>query len=288
MAVAAVLVAASAMLIRTVGQSLDTFVIVFFRNFVTVVVMAPFLFWPRPVGLIPKRPALLAARAFLGFLTMTCWFAAIIHLPTGEAVALNFTGPLFVTILAALFIGERIRLHRFMAVLIGLVGVLIILQPGFDVITFAHLLPLIAAFTMAAASVAVRRLAQSDHPNVIIFYTSLLVLPMVAPFAIMHWQTPTLREWVLLIAIGVTTTFVHQCFTRAFKVAEASFVAGLSFLRLPFAILAAWLIFDEWPEGSIWLGGGIIIAANAYIAQREVQSERAAARSTDAETVREG
>ena len=275
MALAAVSLAVSAMLIRTAGQTLDTFVIIFFRNLIAVLLMAPFLIWPRYIGFVPKRPGLLALRGVSAFLTMASWFSALMYLPTGEAVALNFTAPLFVTVLAALFIGERVRAHRITAVLIGLSGVLVILQPGFEIITFAHLLPLLAALTMATGSVIVRRLTQSDHPNVIIFYTSLLVLPLVAPFTVMNWQMPNAHEWVLLIAIAATTTFTHQCFTRAFKAAEASFVAGLSFLRLPFAILAAWLVFDEWPDGSIWIGGAIIIAANAYIAQREVKAARA-------------
>ena len=274
MALAAVSLAVSAMLIRTAGQTLDPFVIVFFRTFLAVVLMAPFLFWPRPVGIVPKRPGLLAFRAVFAFLTMTSWFSALTYLPTGEAVALNFTAPMFTTVLAALFIGERIRAHRITAVLFGLVGVLVILQPGFDTITVFHILPLVAALAMAVGAVSVRRLTRDDHPNVIIFYTSLFVLPLVAPFANYFWRMPEGREWLLLIAIAATTTLTHQCLTRAFRAAEASFVTGVSFLRLPFSILAAWLVFDEWPEGAIWIGGAIIVAANVYIAHREMRAIR--------------
>ncbi|MCW2307968.1 DMT family transporter [Rhodobium gokarnense] len=274
MSASAVTLAVSAVLIRAAGETLDTFVIVFFRNLISVVLMAPLLFWPRPLGVVPHRPKLLMARAVFAFFTMSMWFGALAHLPTGEAVALNFTAPVFTTILAALFIGERVRLHRLSAVAVGIVGVLIILQPGFSTVTAYHALPLAAAMTMAAGSVMIRQLAQSDHPNVIIFYTSLFVMPLVTPFAIANWQTPNGTEWMLLIAIGITTTLTHQCMTRAFKTAEASFVAGISFLRLPLAVLAAWLVFDEWPKGAIWLGGMIIVAANVYIAHRELTLAR--------------
>ena len=274
MAGSACTLAVSAVLIRMAGETLDTFVIVFFRNFFAVLLMAPFLFWPRPLGIVPHRPKLLMLRATFAFFTMSMWFGALAHLPTGEAVALNFTAPVFTTILAALFIGERVRVHRLSAVVVGIVGVLIILQPGFDTITPYHALPLAAAMTMSAGAVMIRQLTQSDHPNVIIFYTSLLVLPLVTPFAIANWQTPTGAEWPLLIAIGITTTLTHQCMTRAFKTAEASFVTGISFLRLPLAVLAAWLVFDEWPKGAIWLGGAIIVAANVYIARRELTLAR--------------
>ncbi len=216
----------------------------------------------------------MALRGLFAFLTITTWFHALALLPTAEAVSLNFTSPLFVTVLAAWFLGETIRSRRIAAIAAGLCGIFIILRPGFETILPAHFLPLLAAFFMACSGVLVRRLIHDHHPNTLIFFTSAAVLPLVMPFAIMNWTTPSGIEWVLLLGIGISTTLTHQCLTRAYRTAEASLVAGMSFLRLPMAAFAAWLVFGEWPHGSVWLGAGVIMAANIFLASREVIAAR--------------
>ena len=127
---------------------------------------------------------------------------------------------------------------------------------------------------MACSSVLVRHLIHDHHPNTLIFFTSLTVLPLVTPFAIMNWRTPAGMEWVYLLGIGITTTLTHQCLTRAYRSAEAGLVAGMSFLRLPMAAFAAWLVFGEWPDGSVWLGAAVIMAANIFLAHREMAAAR--------------
>lgn len=274
MIAASLSLAVSAMLIRTASQTLDTFVVVFFRALFGLAVILPWMFWPKRIRLRPKSPGLVLLRGTTAFLTMSTWFHALALLPTAEAVALNFTSPLFVTILAALFLGEAVRPSRLVAIGLGLVGVFIILRPGFASVLPAHFLPLLAALFMATGGVLVRRLVRDEHPNTLIFYTSAIVLPLVAPFAVANWSTPSGSEWFILLAIGVTTTLTHQCLTRAYRSAEAGLVAGMSFLRLPMATLAAWLVFAEWPNGGVWIGGAVIVLANIFLARRELRAVR--------------
>ncbi len=274
MVAASVSLAVSAMLIRTASQNLDTFVVVFFRALFGLAVIAPLMFWPRRIRLRPKKPGLIVLRGVTAFLTMSTWFHALALLPTAEAVALNFTSPLFVTVLAALFLGEAVRWSRLVSIGLGLTGVFIILRPGFATVLPAHFLPLLAALFMACGGVLVRRLIRDEHPNTLIFYTSVVVLPLVTPFAVMNWSTPTGSEWILLLAIGITTTLTHQCLTRAYRSAEAGLVAGMSFLRLPTATFAAWLVFAELPDGGVWIGGAVIVFANIFLAQRELRAIR--------------
>ena len=271
---ASVSLACSAMLIRTASQHLDTFVVVFFRSLFGIAIIVPLMFWPQRISFRPSNPKLMALRGLFAFLTMTTWFHAIALLPTAEAVSLNFTSPIFVTVLAAFFLGETIRSRRIAAIAAGLCGIFIILRPGFEAVLPAHFLPLLAAFFMACSGVLVRRLIHDNHPNTLIFFTSAAVLPLVTPFAVMNWTMPSGIEWVLLLGIGITTTLTHQCLTRAYRTAEAGLVAGMSFLRLPTSAFAAWLVFNEWPHGSVWLGAGVIIAANIFLASREVIAAR--------------
>ncbi|PLX34080.1 MAG: RNA polymerase subunit sigma-54 [Hyphomicrobiales bacterium] len=277
MAGAALSLALSAVLIRMAAQRLDPFVVVFFRALFGLLIITPLMFWPRRISFRSPVPKLLVLRGATAFLTMATWFHALALLPTAEAVSLNFTAPLFVTLLAALFLGERIRWRRIAAIIAGMGGILIILQPGFETVLPAHFLPLLAALFMACGGVLVRRLVHDHHPNALIFYTNIAVFPLVTPFALMHWSSPSGMEWLFLLAIGATTTLTHQCLARAYRAAEAGLVAGLSFLRLPTAALAAWLVFNEWPGGNVWLGAAVIIGANILLARREASAARAEA-----------
>jgi drug/metabolite transporter (DMT)-like permease len=210
---------------------------------------------------------------------MFCWFSALVTLPLAEAIALGFTQPLFATVLAVLLLGEVVRLRRWTATVIGFLGAMIILRPGLEEVTSAHLLVLLSSATGAITSVVVKRLTRTEDPNTIVTYMTLLATPLALLAALPGWIWPDAASWLWLVALGLLGTVGHQAVTRAIGCLDASLVASLDFIRLPMAAALAWLAFGEIPDIWTWIGGAMIAAASVYIARREAQLARLRARA---------
>jgi drug/metabolite transporter (DMT)-like permease len=229
----------------------------------------------------PGRLLLMSTWHLLG---MVCYFLAILYLPIAEVTALSFSKPLFATIGAALILREVVRARRWSAVALGLVGVLIVLQPGAQTISPYAALVLLGALLGAATSLMVKRLTATDGVATIVWYQALFATALALPLCLLHWRTPDLTGWLLLLSIGALGTLSWLTMTRAFFLVDASAVVPFEFLRLPFAALVAYLWFAEVPSIWTWIGGAVIFGAAAYIAEREarVARNRAAARTSDA------
>jgi drug/metabolite transporter (DMT)-like permease len=273
-------------LIRFASASLDPLQIVFFRNVFALLVMSIWLARAGLGGLRTQRIGLHFARATFGLAAMSCWFSAVALLPLAQAVALNFTVPLFATIAAALVLGEIVRLRRWSATIVGFLGVLVIVRPGFETVSPATGLPILAALFMAAAATSIKSLSRTEDPSAMVFYMNLFLTPMSLVPALFVWQWPDPVTFAACVGIGLLAAGSHQLMTRAFTRADASAIVPFQYLRLPFTAVIAFLAFAEIPD--IWtLVGAIIIAGSAiYIAQREAaanKAARAAAAATDSD-----
>jgi drug/metabolite transporter (DMT)-like permease len=214
-------------------------------------------------------------RALIGVAAMLLWFSALAVLPLAQAVALNFTVPLFATAGAALFLGEVVRVRRWSATIVGFVGVLVIVRPGFAEVSPAALLPVLAAVVMAVSTLVVKSLARTEQPAAIVFYMTLLMTPLSLPPALFVWQTPSWSAlgWMGLVAVVANAS--HILMTRAYGVADASAVLPFDYTRLPFTAAIGYLAFAEVPDLWTWVGAAVIAAATFYIAQREAAQARA-------------
>ena len=253
--------------------------LVFFRNALALAWMLP---WVARVGLVGLRTSnfrMYVGRSVLAFVSMFCWFSALVTLPLAEAIALGFTQPLFATVLAVLLLGEVVRLRRWTATVIGFLGAMVILRPGLEEVTSAHLLVLLSSATGAITSVVVKRLTRTEDPNTIVTYMTLLATPLALLSALPGWIWPDAATWFWLVALGLLGTIGHQAVTRAIGCLDASLVASLDFIRLPMAAALAWLAFGEIPDIWTWIGGTMIAAASIYIARREAQLARLRARA---------
>jgi drug/metabolite transporter (DMT)-like permease len=208
---------------------------------------------------------------------MFCWFSALVTLPLAEAIALGFTQPLFATVLAVVLLGEVVRLRRWTATILGFLGAMVILRPGLEEVTLAHLLVLFSSATGAITSVVVKRLTRTEDPSTIVTYMTLLATPLALLVALPVWTWPDGPTWFWLVVLGLLGTIGHQGSTRAFKLLDASLAASLDFIRLPMAAMIAWVAFAEVPDIWTWIGGAIIGGASIYIARREAQLARARA-----------
>ena len=265
-------------MIRYLSGSIDPLEIVFFRNLFGLAVLLPWVMRHGMVSLNTRRLPLYSLRALVGLIAMSCWFTAISRMNLGDAVALSFTAPMFATVGAILLLGEIVRVRRWVAVLIGFAGAMVILRPGFAEIPPAAYLVLLSSMMMGLSVCLVKLLARTEQVIAIVFTMVLMLAPVSWIPALFVWQTPDPIQFAWLLAIGACGTLGHICITRAFSMAEATAVLPYDFLRLPLMAVLAWLVFDQVLDGWTGLGAAIIIGSSLYIAHREAYTQRSLAR----------
>ncbi|UWQ19515.1 DMT family transporter [Jannaschia sp. M317] len=239
------------------------------------------------VFLIPVARTLLAApmsardlglfglRGLVHALSVILWFFAMTQIPLAEVTAMNYLNPVYVTLGAALFLGEKLALRRILAVVAALVGVLVILRPGFREVETGHLAMLFTAMGFGASYLLAKPLAGRHSASMVVGMLSVMVTIGLAPFAIAVWVTPSLAElgWLFLVALFATAG--HYAMTRAFAAAPVSVTQPVTFLQMVWAVLLGWALFDEPPDAFVILGAAIIISAVSFIAWREARLRRA-------------
>jgi drug/metabolite transporter (DMT)-like permease len=262
--------------IRYMSATIHPFEIALFRNVFALVVVMP---WFYRYGIAPLRTQhfrLHALRAVLNVMATLSFFYALSITPLSEVTALNFTAPIFATVLAALFLGEVVRARRWAAIAIGFLGTLIILRPGFDAIGLGQMLVLFSALVWACALLIIKTLGRTDTSATIITYMALLMIPLSLLPALFVWRWPDPLEWAWLIAIGVIGGIAQFCMTEALRQADTAVVMPFDFFKLVWVTLIAWLAFAEHLDLYTWIGGAVIFASTLYIAYRERAAHRGA------------
>jgi drug/metabolite transporter (DMT)-like permease len=260
-----------ALLIKLLGQRLHITQILLVRQIGMVIMVAPAILRNFPGSLRTTRPGLQLIRVFCALVAMLFGFTAVIHMPLADATAIFFAKSFFVTVFAVFFLAEIVGVYRWSAVLIGFVGVLIMLQPGTDNFSIYGLASLVGAAGAAAVMILLRLLSRSDSTDTIMTYGALGVgLVMIVP-GIYFWQQPTASEWLLLTAVAVVSFFGQRCNIFAYKHGEASLLASLDYVRLLWATLFGFLVFDQLPGMSTWFGAVIVVAAAIFTIYRETR-----------------
>ena len=265
-------------LIRLSAAELEPLQIAFLRNLFALAFMMPWLMRAGLDGLRTERLGLHIWRAVFGIFAMVCWFTSIAYLPLSEAVALNFTVPLFATIAAALILREVVRARRWSATVIGFLGVVIILRPGFVDFTPVMALPIVAAAFMAVSVTFVKRLSNTENVAAIVLYQNLILTVLSVVPALLVWRWPSGAVWLYVVGIGFAATLAHLALTRAYTKADASAIIVFDYTRLPFVALIAWILFGEVADIWTWVGAGVIAGSSIYIAHRESVVAREARR----------
>lgn len=268
MLASALLFTAMAVAAKLVGPRLDAFQIAFFRAAAGFATVAPFALAAGWAAVRTNRPGLQIARGLTGTTAMLLMFYSVVHLPLAEVTAIGFANPLFLIVLAVLFLGETVRLRRWTATLIGFVGVLIMLRPTGSTDP-TMLIALFGTFLVAVSVALIKTMARNDRPMTMLFYFGVFSTVISAVPAALVWQTPTGCELVFLILAGMFGASAQACYIRAFRDAEASLVAPFEYSKLLFAVLFGLVLFDEVPDGWTFAGAAIIVGATLYIARRE-------------------
>jgi drug/metabolite transporter (DMT)-like permease len=260
--------------IREASGELDPLQIAFLRNFFASLAMLPWLAGAGLSALRTERAKLYIARSLVGLVGMLCWFTSLAVLPLADAVALNFTVPLFATVGAALFLGETVRTRRWSATAVGFLGVLVILRPGFEDFAALSLLPIVAAVFMAASVLIVKALSRTEQPAAVVLYMNIMLTPLSLVPALFVWKWPSWYALGLTAFIGGMAAISHIAMTRAYRRADASVVVPFDYTRLPFIALFAFALYGELPDFWTWVGAGVIVASAVYIARREALAAR--------------
>jgi drug/metabolite transporter (DMT)-like permease len=278
-----------ALAIRMASQSLHTLEIAFFRTLSGLLLLLPLLLLR--TGLATLRTTQLpryTLRCSIGFASMLAGFWAIAHLPLAQAISLSYSSPVFVTIFAALMLGEKVQTRRWSAVALGFIGVLIIVRPGSAHFSAGTLIALLAAVSSGVVAIQIKQLSRTDSASTIVLYTYLFWLPMSLIPALFVWQWPQGSAWLWVLGAGLFGAGGQLLWTHALQAGEVSALTPISFLQLPLLSLAGWLWFDETVGVWTFTGAGIILAANAYIAHREAVLRRRAAHSVISQTTATG
>lgn len=269
--------------VRKVSAEIHPFEVAFFRNLFGLVIMVPWLLHAGLGVLWTGRFHIHVLRATFGLGAMLSLFFALSYLPLADVTALTFTAPLFGTIGAALFFGEKVHVRRWTATSVGLLGAMIVLRPGIAGMQPASFVALGSAMMMAAAMLSIKALSRTEHPNAIVIMMGVLMTPASLIPAVFVWSAPSLSAWAWLAVMGIAATVGQVCLTRAFAAADASALLPLDFCRLVFVSLIGFILFGEVPDAWTWVGASIILTATVYIAHREARAAQDATSSVNGE-----
>ncbi|MBB5687081.1 DMT family transporter [Sphingobium boeckii] len=250
--------------------------IMFFRQLLAVpVVLLWVLLGPGILSLKTRRLPRHITRTIFGMIGMTFNFGAVVLLPLAEATTLQFTVPIFATILSVLILKEVAGIHRWGAVILGFIGVLIVVQPGHGHFPlYAGLVGLMAAFMVAVISIQLRELGKTETAPTTVFWFSLLSVPVFGTAYLFFAQAHDTASWALLAGIGTVGGLGQMALTAALRWAPVSVVVPMDYSSLIWATLYGYVLFSVLPGTSTWLGAPLIIASGLYIVWREHRLSR--------------
>lgn len=278
---AAALLAATSMLAKLLGNDLfgpplhplQVSAGRFMFAFAALAVVAPFMKLRFDTG-TPYRWHFL--RSTLGWLGVSCTFAAAARMPLAEATAISFLSPIWTMIFAIPFLGEKVGPVRWSAAAISMAGALILIRPGTEAFQFAALLALAAAVLIGLEMVVIKRLSGGEPAIRILFINNAFGATVSLSAASFVWVPPTGEQWLLMIALGLIMVTAQTCFIQAMKSADASFTVPFFYTTLVFAAAYDFGLFGVIPETLSWLGAAVIIAGALFLAYRERQLQRRA------------
>lgn len=255
--------------VRILSETLSVWQVAVFRQGTQVIALAPFIVLTKGAVLRTGRLPLHGARALCSSGGMILFYLAFALLPLALATTLTFLQAMFVILLAAVLLGERIGPRRIAAVIAGFAGVLIVMRPGVAAVEPGMLVALAGAFVAALLMIITRSLSATESRLSIMLYSSTFGLLLVALPAVWMWQPLEAHHLPLLLLVGVAGTTGQFLMVGAFQVAEASALAPVDYVRLIFAVIAGYAMFGEVPDIWTWAGAAVIVGAVAYATHRE-------------------
>jgi drug/metabolite transporter (DMT)-like permease len=261
--------AAMAALVKIVSKSLSNEMVVFFRNLCALVFILPWIWYRRPHGGIKTSFFQLhLIRGLAGLGAMYCFFYAINQLHLSEACLLAATSPLFIPVIAYVWVREPVAQKVRGAIIIGFIGIILILKPGLEVFQPVAFVGLAAGVLAALAMVSIRRMSTSEPTIRIVFYFTLLGTLISAVPLVWSWQSPQPRVWWMLVFIGMLAAVGQILITKGYSLAPAAQVGPFTYGNVVFAALFGWIFWGESLDAMTWIGAVLICIAGIIATRR--------------------
>jgi len=259
---------------RELGEVMSPFVMIFFRSLIGVMILTPLIIYQQKR--IPATTQFTShiIRNVTHYIGQSSWFYGITIISLAKVFAIEFTTPIWTMILATFLLGEKMTRWRVISIVLGLIGVLIVLRPGIIEIDFAAIVVLIGSLGFALSHIYTRKLTQYESPTAILFYMNAIQLPIALSPALYYWTTPEGAHWLWLLLMASTSVTAHYCLSRALKIADASIIIPLDFLRLPLIVLIGYLFYQEILDWYVLFGASIIFMGNTLNLRKEYHSHR--------------
>jgi drug/metabolite transporter (DMT)-like permease len=258
-----------AVAVRELLKHMNVLEILALRTLVTLLLVGSLVARYGVAPLRTRRFPAHATRAVLHLAGQWCWMYAIGALALATVFAIEFTMPVWVALLAALFLGERLNRHRMVQLVLGLTGVLIILRPGLGAFNPAALVMVLGSMLYAGSMILTKRLSATDSALAVTFWMSAVQFPLTAVAALPKWVTPLLVDVPWIIAIGAGSFAAHYSMTRAMKLADATLVVPIDFIRLPLIAVVGAVFYAEPFDPMVIVGAAVIFAGTYYSLSRE-------------------
>ena len=259
--------------VRLLSDTMSSWQIVFIRAIFGIAGIGAYFLWTGLHKLKSRQIRIHVVRSTFNFVGMVMWFWALGHIELAKGIAIHFTMPLFIVLLAVIFLKERIGPWRITAMLVGFGGVLVILRPGMIDTGLPELAILGSAMLYGGAVVFLKKVVESETPAAVTFYTNLfMALGCLIP-TILLWTPITTADILPILGLGICGLFAPFMVAVALRKADASLIAAFDFLRLPFTALFGFLLFAEVPDEFVWLGAAIIFVSTYFIARREAKKQ---------------
>ena len=256
-------------LVKSLGSTMNPIQAAFLRFVFGLVFLLPALRQILTTHLTRRHLTLFGLRGIVHAVSVMLWFYSMTQIPLAEVTAMNYMVPVYVTLGAALFLGEKLAFRRIAAIIVALIGVLIILRPGFREISPGHLTMIGTALALGGSYLIAKVLVQDLPPSVVVSHMSIWVTIALIPFAFAVWTPPSLRDLGVLFLVASFATAGHYFMTIALKAAPVAVTQPVTFLQLIWATLLGALVFHESVDVWVVAGGTLILAAVSFIAWRE-------------------
>jgi drug/metabolite transporter (DMT)-like permease len=261
--------------LRLITQQVDPLQTLFVRYLAGFLVMLPLALRGGMSHYRTQRVGGHLARAGVHMVGLAMWFTALPHVMLADVTAIGFTGPIFLMLGAALFLGEKMVAARWVAAGIGFAGVLIVLAPGLSGTGGAYSLMMLATAPVFAASLLMtKRMTREDGPTALVFWQSVGVTLFALPAALWVWAPLSVGQWLLFLLCGLMGSLGHYCLTKSFHRIDISATQSARYLDLIWASVFGLLFFGDVPPGTTLVGGAVILASTLWIAQREARQAR--------------
>jgi drug/metabolite transporter (DMT)-like permease len=255
-------------------KSSNTVTIAFIRFLFALMVIMPAVLKAPATFVRTKNFKLQVLNALFRSAAIFFTYYAYSHLPISFAASIGFTGPFIAVILALVLLQEKVAIHKWIAVITGYMGVLIMVNPQDASLNVAIGASILANLFAGLSSVIIKKISATDSSLQIIFYSNIISVLLFGAVLVFVWETPIQSDWPLIILIGIAGTVSQYSFIQAIRAADISFVAPYEYIRLLFAVPIGLVLFNEYPTPMSILGGFIILASSGFLMFKELQSQK--------------